>query len=245
MPERPDELLKIALSAAVPLWITEFKNLPWPEVSKIAADASQYIAEHGDALMYKTKGTTAKAFNHLAKGIAALSFVPGGVTMFGLHFEARHEGAETAVASNRPRNLTFEKGTIGRLILMRGLRIESTPVAENPLLGTDPWKDMAKHFMIRIVDRDNREWITPFSMGFGYVSPPDIEHVLEAIGNDALDAERADGSVEKYADMLGYNPDDPNVEREFRSVETQAAGLYVFLGKDGYEALLTIAEEAR
>lgn len=244
MPERAEELLKLMLPAAVPLWIHQLKDLPWSEITKLAAESSQFIATHGDTLMYKTKGTTGQAFNHLAKGIAALSFVPGGVKIFGLHFEARHEGAEAAVASNRPRDITFEKGTVGRLILMRGLRIESTPEAVNPLLGNDPWKDMAKHFMVRIIDRDNRELITHFSMGAGHVGPPDIEHVLEAIANDALDAERAEGSVEKYADMLGYQPDDPDVERVFRSEETQAAALRVFLGNDGYEALLTIAEEA-
>lgn len=244
MPEHAEELLKLMLPAAVPLWISELKGLPWPEITKLAAEASQYIAEHGDALMYKTKGTTAKAFNQLAKGIAALSFVPGGVKIFGLHFEARHEGAEAAVASNRPRDITFEQGTLGRLILMRGLRIKSTPEAVNPLLGNDPWKDMAKHFMVRIIDRDNREFITHFSMGVGHVVSPDIEHVLEAIANEALDAERAEGSVEKYADMLGYEPDDPDVERVLRDEEMRAEALRVFLGKDGYEELLTIAEEA-
>lgn len=93
MPE-PEELLKLMLPAVVPLWIHELKNLPWSEITQIAAEASQYIATHGDTLMYKTKGTTGKAFTQLAKGIAALSFVPGGVKIFGLHFEARHEGPQ-------------------------------------------------------------------------------------------------------------------------------------------------------
>lgn len=247
--ESPDytlRILKELLQTAVPLWTIRFKDLSWEDLKRIMRESEKVLEESGEFATFAQfkKGETAKAFNAIAKAIAALSFVPQGIDIFGLHFEARHEGAEGAVASNRPRDITFEKGTVGRLVLMRGLRIESTPVAENPLLGNDPWKGMANHFVVRIIDRDDRELITHFSMGTGHVDPPDIEHVLEAIGNDALDTERAEGSVERYADMLGYNPDDPDVEEAFRSEETQAAALRIFLGKDGYEELLRIAEEA-
>lgn len=80
----------MALSTAVPLWIHEFKQRPWQEIQELATEGSQFLGEHGDALMYKQKGTTAKAFNYLAKGVAALAFVPGGVNTFGMHFEAVH-----------------------------------------------------------------------------------------------------------------------------------------------------------
>ena len=65
----------------------------WDEIKKIAEDASQMIAEHGDNILFKAKkkGESAKAFNALAKGIAALSFVPGGVKIFGMHFESKLE----------------------------------------------------------------------------------------------------------------------------------------------------------
>lgn len=36
----------------------------------------------------KRKGETADAFNHLAEGIACLAFAPGGVRLFGSHWEA-------------------------------------------------------------------------------------------------------------------------------------------------------------
>jgi hypothetical protein len=87
-----EQLLRIALEAAVPLWIERMREVPWEELQKISGDAAQYIAEHGDALMYKTKGRTAEAFNRLAQALAILSLVPGGVKFLGLHFETKAEG---------------------------------------------------------------------------------------------------------------------------------------------------------
>lgn len=84
--------LGISLSAAVPLWIESFvqAGYSFADVTKIASEASQIIAEKGDLILFKSKkkGETANAFNALAKGIAALAFVPGGCTTFGQHFEA-------------------------------------------------------------------------------------------------------------------------------------------------------------
>jgi len=84
-----DSLLSIALSAAVPLWIAQVR----PNIDAHIADApriAQVIAEKGDILQYrsKKKGESAAAFNDLAKGIAILSFMPGGVTCFGQHWES-------------------------------------------------------------------------------------------------------------------------------------------------------------
>lgn len=89
--EDTKELLRISLSAAVPLWIMEYERLPIEEILALAPEASQYIAEHGDVIMYRgaRKGETARAFNELAKGLAILSFAPGGVKFLGMHFEAK------------------------------------------------------------------------------------------------------------------------------------------------------------
>lgn len=84
------ELLKVSLAAAVPLWIAEFKKLTHDQRAQIAKDAAQVVAEKGDVLQFgsKTKGAAANAFNQLARGIAVLAFQPGGITAFGMHFEA-------------------------------------------------------------------------------------------------------------------------------------------------------------
>jgi hypothetical protein len=85
-------LLQTFLSAAVPLRIMEFQNRSWEELKPLALEASQVIAEKGDRILYRgqKKGETAKAVNKLAEGLAIMSFAPGGVKAFGLHFEAKH-----------------------------------------------------------------------------------------------------------------------------------------------------------
>ena len=85
-------LLKLSLEAAVPLWIDKLQKQPWSTVMARKDEAAQIIAEKGDIILYRSKkvGETAKAFNSLAEGVAILAFAPGGVKVFGLHFEAKH-----------------------------------------------------------------------------------------------------------------------------------------------------------
>lgn len=80
------------LPVAVPLWILRFKELPWSDVQAIGTESSEFLGEHGDDVLFRgrKKGDSAKAFNHLARGIAVVSFAPGGVTIMGMHFEAIH-----------------------------------------------------------------------------------------------------------------------------------------------------------
>ncbi len=96
------DMLRSTLGVAIPLWVFELKKLPWPEIEKIAHESSQIIAEKGDVLQFrsKKKGETAAAFNALAKGLAALSFCPGGVTFLGDHYENKHEGAQYGHSSS-------------------------------------------------------------------------------------------------------------------------------------------------
>ena len=84
-----NEYLRIALQAAVPLHIIQLQGTPWSEMTRMASDVCQMIAEHGDLILFKSKkqGESAKAFNALARGVAILSYVPGGVTFLGDHWE--------------------------------------------------------------------------------------------------------------------------------------------------------------
>lgn len=86
---RDVEVLKICLSAAVPLWIFQFKQLTEAERLQIAHDAAPVVAEKGDVLQFgsKKKGAQAAVFNHFARGVAAAAFQPGGITVMGMHFE--------------------------------------------------------------------------------------------------------------------------------------------------------------
>ena len=87
--------LATALSAAVPLWVMQFKTMPLDVLQKIAKESSDMMLQTREAILFKTKpGESAKAFNALARGIAVLSFSPGGVRCFGMHFESVHVGAQ-------------------------------------------------------------------------------------------------------------------------------------------------------
>lgn len=84
-----ENLMRATLQVAVPLHIEEMKGMPWEQIEELAHGTAQIIAEKGDVAQFKSekKGESAKAFNAIARGLAALSFCPGGVTFLGDHWE--------------------------------------------------------------------------------------------------------------------------------------------------------------
>lgn len=89
-----EALLSTNLSAAVPLWVLTFYELGGPDAAAIeqARAFGHTLAEKGDRLLYRStkEGETAELFNGLAKSLAVLSFLPGGVPfVFGGPFDAR------------------------------------------------------------------------------------------------------------------------------------------------------------
>lgn len=86
-------LLLDSLSVAVPMRIAELMDdvpvVRWARIEEWRAAAVEPVASRGDVLMYGGKrGDAAEVFDHLAKGLAALAFAPGGVRFAGLHFVA-------------------------------------------------------------------------------------------------------------------------------------------------------------
>lgn len=121
MTGRLDEVeahLRVALDIAVTLRVFELARLPddarGQTVRQWAADAVEAVAHRGDALMFTTKGrkgSTAAVFNALAKGLAAGSFQPGGVTFLGRRWESRSRwfaapSDQTDHVSTAPRAVT-------------------------------------------------------------------------------------------------------------------------------------------
>lgn len=86
-------ILRISLEAAVPLHQIDLRRQPFERVQALALDAAQAITAHGDDLLYGGRHC-AETFNRLAQGLAALSLQPGGVTAFGLHWEANPENRD-------------------------------------------------------------------------------------------------------------------------------------------------------
>ena len=94
--------LAIAMATAIPLWIMRFQEVGGPtdeQFKRATSEASYLLAEYGDILLYSsskghkkkksTKPTTAEVFNRTAEAIAAMAFLPGGIDIFGMHFEAK------------------------------------------------------------------------------------------------------------------------------------------------------------
>jgi hypothetical protein len=89
----PEEtLLAQTLALAVPLIMSEISQRGGPTAEDYARVTS-YVDDltcHGDDLLYANRkpGETAHRFQQVAEAVAVLSFCPGGITVFGLHFEA-------------------------------------------------------------------------------------------------------------------------------------------------------------
>lgn len=86
------EFIQLFLSTAVPLLCFEFESgkrlLPTDEeIHRMA----HVIAEHSDVFLHRDAsykaGKTAEVANTIALAVATMSYAPGGVTLFDLHFE--------------------------------------------------------------------------------------------------------------------------------------------------------------
>ncbi len=86
------ELLGGLMSTAVPLAIEELKRVSFETVQQVARVGAEILAAQGDLLQFKggKRGETAKVFAATARGLAALSFSPGGVCFLGEHWCAEH-----------------------------------------------------------------------------------------------------------------------------------------------------------
>lgn len=90
-----DNLLATHLDVQVQLYICLFleRDGPTDEDFAKASDISLLIAERSDNILYrgKKKGETAELVSKLAWGIALMSFCPGGIKVFGRHWETKNE----------------------------------------------------------------------------------------------------------------------------------------------------------
>lgn len=86
-------LLATALSAAVPLHILGFCQHGGPTDEDLTRVKSYQkdLCEHGEDLFFRSKkpSGSAERFNQTAEAIAVLSFCPGGITIFGTHYDGQ------------------------------------------------------------------------------------------------------------------------------------------------------------
>lgn len=92
MRESDRDLLAVTLEALVPLRIFELRNAGDAERMRLAREASQEVAAHGDVIQFrgKRRGETANAVGWLVTGLAVGAYQPGGVRFMGLAWCAAH-----------------------------------------------------------------------------------------------------------------------------------------------------------
>ena len=108
--EHEQRLLCDLLSLAVPLWVQRWRDegRTLGDIMSFGSDAVIF-AHHATALLWATRGeakaprlrdgtparerarSTPEVFNMLARGVAAMSFRPGGIHIFGGHWESKPE----------------------------------------------------------------------------------------------------------------------------------------------------------
>lgn len=86
-------LIQGTLSVAVPGCIADLQRIGGPSDWHFgqAATFSSRLGAEGDTLLYRVKGKTAEMMARLCEVVAIMAFVPGGVSLMGLHFEAQVE----------------------------------------------------------------------------------------------------------------------------------------------------------
>lgn len=98
------ELLKFALILGVPNAMRDLRLLggPLDHDWEQARAFSDTLAEQGADLLFKSKkkGETAALCTKLIRMLAVMAFVPGGVDVFGLHFDAGTPDAGGAICCN-------------------------------------------------------------------------------------------------------------------------------------------------
>lgn len=93
MADQAQEFVKLFLDTSVPIRVLALQEQGGPiqEDFKRIQGHDQLLGERGNFLWMKSKkkGETAKVANAVADAIAVLSFVPGGITLFGQHWESK------------------------------------------------------------------------------------------------------------------------------------------------------------
>jgi hypothetical protein len=83
-------LIRCTLELLVPIAIADLAAFGGPNAwhQEQAAAFSRVLGAEGDTLLYYVKGKSGAMMGKFCEAVAVLAYAPGGVTLFGLHFEA-------------------------------------------------------------------------------------------------------------------------------------------------------------
>jgi hypothetical protein len=87
-----NEPLRLSLNVAVMLHVLDLEHRGGPTEAEIddVREIGRLLAEKGDVLQFGGKpGEARDVFRQLAWGVAVLAFQPGGVRVFGDHYEGK------------------------------------------------------------------------------------------------------------------------------------------------------------
>jgi len=84
------DLLNCSLAIAVPLATKQYEQFPekWEADKELIVSYADVFAGQGDELLFREKGVSCQLFGKLARALAWLSFLPGGVRFNGVIYEA-------------------------------------------------------------------------------------------------------------------------------------------------------------
>ena len=104
-------LLQATLNVAVPLRIEELRRKPLSEILDPEALRSiqTRLGEAREEVLYGGR-CGAAGFNALTDGLARLAFLPGGIVVLGMHFDA---GRQLIFAAGQTRSSTPRRGEAG------------------------------------------------------------------------------------------------------------------------------------
>ena len=87
------EHFKNTLNAAIPFWVAQIKSMTQERFNtrfiELTSKLPSILGAKGDILMYgsEKEGEVSKLFNEVAEAVALMSFFPGGIKIFGGHWE--------------------------------------------------------------------------------------------------------------------------------------------------------------
>jgi len=85
------QLIQAHLEAGVPAEIHRIERcggITPADFERVRGNAL-YLGTHGDAILFYTKGKSGPAMARLIESVAVLSYCPGGISTFGLHFDGQ------------------------------------------------------------------------------------------------------------------------------------------------------------
>jgi hypothetical protein len=92
MPTPTADLIRCTLQTGVPFRMLDIQQRGGPTDTDWgwARSFAQALGEKGDILLYRShkKGETGHIMEQFINAVALLAFCPGGITIYGLHFDA-------------------------------------------------------------------------------------------------------------------------------------------------------------